>query len=202
MLEAMQAACPLKFKCCYPDVACIKAASQGEPGLRILQWLHSRYIRRSCHTLGTELAASVSMSPAALDVVQTPGQCLVVRQPASDAATDTASSSKELVLTVSSSPYQARRQSAPLDASIVEVTRSAWHAGSSKAGTARLMQLRSRAHFCCPVRHRRPSGLHSLAPKEILVHILEHHGPCGSAWMLCKTSQCTDTEGWNSIHEA
>ncbi|KAK9862207.1 hypothetical protein WJX84_008668 [Apatococcus fuscideae] len=60
-------------------------------------------------------------APRWIDQYTTPGQCLVVRQPASDAATDTASSSKELVLTVSSSPYQARRQSAPLDASIVEV---------------------------------------------------------------------------------
>lgn len=53
--------------------------------------------------------------------MQTPGQCLVVRQSPSDAAADTSSSGEELMLAVSSSPYHARRQSAPLDASIVEV---------------------------------------------------------------------------------
>ena len=61
---------------------------------------------------------------------QTPGQCLVVQQTPSSMASDPASSSRNMMLTVASSPYQARRQSAPLDASIVEVgptMQSAWH---------------------------------------------------------------------------
>ena len=44
-----------------------------------------------------------------------------MRQSPPDAAADTSSGSGELMLAVSSSPYHARRQSAPLDASIVEV---------------------------------------------------------------------------------
>ncbi|KAK9834344.1 hypothetical protein WJX84_002804 [Apatococcus fuscideae] len=52
---------------------------------------------------------------------QTPGQCLVVRQSPPDVAAASSSGGGELMLAVSSSPYHARRQSAPLDASIVEV---------------------------------------------------------------------------------